>query len=72
MPVKCREAFFGLLKFGLQNYFSRYDKTYSGVVTLTVGIRGGKVLGIAKTEGLFDYEEGEGDSEYYTLNTTQT
>ena len=57
-PVVCREAFFGLLKYGLQRYFDRYDKTYSGVISLTIGIRHGKVLGIAKNEGLFDYEKG--------------
>ena len=58
IPIKNREAFFGLLKFGLQSYFNRYDSTYSGVITLTVGIRDGKVVGIAKNEGLFDYEKG--------------
>ena len=52
-PIKNREAFFGLLKFGLQRYFDRYDKTYSGVISLTIGVSKGKVVGIAKNEGLF-------------------
>ena len=52
-PIKNREAFFGLLKFGLQRYFDRYDKTYSGVISLTIGVSKGKVLGIAKNERLF-------------------
>ena len=52
-PIKDREAFFGLLKFGLQRYFDRYDKTYSGVISLTIGVSKGKVLGIAKNERLF-------------------
>ena len=52
-PIKNREAFFGLLKFGLQRYFDRYDKTYSGVISLTIGVNKGKVLGIAKNERLF-------------------
>ena len=57
-PIKNREAFFGFLKFGLQRYFNRYDNTYSGVISLTIGVRDGRVLGIAKNEGLFDYEKG--------------
>ena len=57
-PIKNRESFFGFLKFGLQRYFDRYDNTYSGVISLTVGVRDGRVLGIAKNEGLFDYEKG--------------
>ena len=57
-PIKNREAFFGFLKFGLQRYFDRYDNTYSGVISLTIGVRDGRVLGIAKNEGLFDYEKG--------------
>ena len=56
--IKHREAFFGFLKFGLQRYFDRYDKAYSGVISLTIGVRDGRVLGIAKNEGLFDYEKG--------------
>ena len=58
VPIKHREAFFGFLKFGLQRYFDRYDKAYSGVISLTIGVRDGRVLGIAKNEGLFDYEKG--------------
>ena len=57
-PIKHREAFFGFLKFGLQRYFDRYDNAYSGVISLTIGVRDGRVLGIAKNEGLFDYEKG--------------
>ena len=53
-PIAYCEAFFGLLKFGLQRYFDRYDKTYSGVISLTIGVSKGKVLGIAKNERLFD------------------
>ena len=58
VSIKNREAFFGFLKFGLQRYFNRYDNTYSGVISLTIGVRDGRVLGIAKNEGLFDYEKG--------------
>ena len=55
-PIKKRDEFFALLEEGLQAYFDKYDKQWGGILHLTVGVRGGEVGGIIKSENTLRYE----------------
>ena len=54
-PIKNREAFFGCLEEGLQQYFDDHDRLFGGIIHLTVGVREGQVGGIIKSEEMLHY-----------------
>ena len=59
VSIKNREAFFRQVEKGLKRYFDKHDSNYTGVISLTIGVKNSKVGGIAKSEGLFyAYQKG--------------